>query len=88
MGEWISVKDELPICNHELAEDPNEDGNPQFDGFVSQSIEISDGYNLARGHYRDDGTWNIYQAEHDFQIVDPEKITHWAPMIKPPYLTS
>ena len=71
--EWISVDKQLPECIFEMD-----------DAWVSQSIEITDGEGVGRGHYRDDGEWVAYGAEHDFQIVDPYKITHWAAMPKLP----
>lgn len=84
MSEWISVKKSLPFCEFEHEEDSNEDGYPQFHGFVSQSVEITDGANWGRGHYRDDGSWKIYGCDYDFLMVKPEKITHWQPMIELP----
>lgn len=83
---WLCVSDVLPECPHEHNEEHDENGYPQWEGCVSNSLEISDGHNLARGHYRDDGVWVIYAAEHDFQIVNPEEVTHWKPLPKPPYL--
>lgn len=85
MSKWTNIKIELPSCEHECQEDPNDDGYPQFDGFISQSVEITDGTNWARGHYRDDGTWKIYGSDYDFLMVEPSEITHWQPMIKLPW---
>ena len=84
MSKWISVEAKIPFLEFENEEDPNVDGYCQFHGYVSQSLEITDGTNWARGHYRDDDTWVIYGAEHDFLIVHPDKVTHWQPMIKLP----
>lgn len=83
---WRSVDTFLPKCPHEHNEEHDEDGYPQWEGYVSASLEISDGYNLARGHYRDDGVWVVYDAEYDFQLVKPEDVTHWKPLPKPPHL--
>ena len=83
-NQWIECSDRLPKCKHEIEEWDGSGENCTFHGNVSQSVEISDGYKLARGHYRDNGTWNIYDAEHDFQLVEPEEITHWKPMLKGP----
>ncbi|TMO87731.1 hypothetical protein CWC12_10215 [Pseudoalteromonas ruthenica] len=69
---------------HESEEDHNSDGHPQWHGMISNSIEISDGHHLARGHYREDGTWVIYGAEHDFQLVEPSEVKYWKPLPKLP----
>tara|TARA_R100000951_G_scaffold110053_1_gene107770 strand:- start:1688 stop:1945 length:258 start_codon:yes stop_codon:yes gene_type:complete len=84
MSEWISVDTKMPFLEYENEDDPDVNGYPQFHGYVSQSVEITDGTNWARGHYRDDSAWIIYGAEYDFLIVKPEDITHWQPMIKLP----
>lgn len=81
---WTSIELEMPKCHIESEEDPDKDGYPQFHGMVSNSLDITDGHNLARGHYRDDGTWVIYGAEHDFQMVETAKITHFKALPKLP----
>lgn len=82
--QWQPAKHCLPECNIESEEDHDADGYPQWHGMVSAALEITDGYNYARGHYRNDGSWVIYGAEHDFQIIDQEKITHWMKLPKLP----
>jgi len=82
--KWVSVDDAMPDCEYEHTEWDHCGGLCNFDGDVSQSVEITDGHSWARGHYKDDGTWTIYDSAHDFLIVDPDKITHWMPMIKLP----
>tara|TARA_R110002033_G_scaffold121666_3_gene164589 strand:- start:1453 stop:1704 length:252 start_codon:yes stop_codon:yes gene_type:complete len=79
MSEWISVDGDMPICEFEYCGDWDD-----FDGYVSQSVDVTDGYKRSVGHYRDDGVWIVYKAEHDFQVVDPDEITHWAPLRKLP----
>ena len=71
---WINVKDELPPCNYEIE-----------DGYVSQSVIVTDsGYHpsIGFGHLHEDGKWQIYKGEVDF--MNPEEITHWMPLPKPP----
>lgn len=85
---WISVEVSLPELQFESQEDPDEDGYPQFDGMVSQTIEITDGEGFGRGHLRSDGKWICYGAEYDMMIVDPEKVTHWAQLRKLPKAVS
>ena len=86
MSGWIEVKNQLPVCNIELEDDPDEDGYARFHGYASQSVEITNGYEWARGHYRDDGKWTVYEAEYEFLMIDPKTITHWQPMIELPAL--
>jgi hypothetical protein len=76
-NRWTSIKESMPACDIESEEDHDDNGYPRFHGMVSKSLEITDGQQYARGHYRDNGTWAIYGAEHDFQIVDPKDITHF-----------
>lgn len=85
---WISVEVSLPELHFERQEDPDEDGYPQFDGMVSQTIEITDGEGFGRGHLRSDGKWICYGAEYDMMIVDPEKVTHWAQLRQLPKAAS
>ena len=85
---WISVENALPELQFESQEDPDEDGYPQFDGMVSQTIEITDGEGFGRGHLRSDGKWICYGAEYDMMIVDPEKVTHWAQLRQLPKASS
>lgn len=85
---WISVEASLPDLHFESQEDPDEDGYPQFDGMVSQTVEITDGEGFGRGHLRSDGKWICYGAEYDMMIVDPEKVTHWAPLRQLPKAAS
>lgn len=84
MSEWISVKDRMPATPHEMGQFDPDGEHVVWEGLVSNSLEISDGYNLARGHYRADGEWVVYDAEHDFQLVDPAEVTHWMPLPEPP----
>jgi uncharacterized small protein (DUF1192 family) len=74
-GGWISVDDSLPSCKFEDAESGN---------FISQSVELSDGWKLARGHYVKEIGWIVYDAPHDFQLVETDEITHWKPLLEPP----
>lgn len=83
-SQWISVKHDLPSTIHEIEEFDKAGDKCTFHGMVSDSLEVSDGHGLARGHYRDDGTWCIYDAEHDFQLVDKTEVTHWMPILKGP----
>ncbi len=82
--QWKLVDHYLPKCSIESEEDHDNDGYPQWHGMVSNSLEITDGYSYARGHYRNDGSWVVYGAEHDFQIIDPKKVTHWMELLKLP----
>ena len=75
--DWVKVSDRLPLCTHEADDEHDLDGYPTWTGFVSDSLEISDGASLARGHLRDDGVWVVYDAEHDFQLVEPSEIKYW-----------
>lgn len=73
MSEWISVKERLPECPHEMDTD---DG--QF--MVSQSVLFCDSSMwpcMAMGHMVEDGTWTNYGGDHDFMY--PETVTHWMP---------
>lgn len=85
---WVGVEASLPELHFESQEDPDEDGYPQFDGMVSQTIEITDGEGFGRGHLRSDGKWICYGAEYDMMIVDPEKVTHWAQLRQLPKVSS
>ena len=81
MTNWIKIKDNgLPETLHEV----DQFDDDCFDGYVSDSFEITDGWNLARGHYRSDGRWVIYEAEHDFQMVEADEITHYGALPKLP----
>ena len=75
MSEWISVKDDLPIFQFY-----NYGNNSE----TSQSVELSDGENLARGHLDSKDGWVVYESEYDYFYVDPDKITHWMPLINTP----
>ena len=78
---WTPLIDALPTCKFESEADHDKDGNAQWFGMVSDTLEITDGYQYARGHYRIDGdnngSWVIYGAEHDFQDIDVDAITHY-----------
>jgi hypothetical protein len=79
MSEWISIDVGLPACVFEREECFG------FNGMISQSIEITDGQSLDRGHYQSDGAWHMYdESEHDCFNVDPADVTHWKPLPKLP----
>ena len=83
--KWIGVDDELPDCIYEHSSWGHDGDVCEFDGMVSQSVEVTDGQNWARAHYQSDGVWHIYDvSQHDFLNVDPEEVTHWMPMVKLP----
>ncbi|PCI53661.1 MAG: hypothetical protein COB36_12060 [Alphaproteobacteria bacterium] len=82
--KWVSVAYAMPDCIYEHSEWDHSGDVCHFDGDISQSVEITDGQNWARGHYKDNGKWTIYDSAMDFLIVDADKITHWMPMIKLP----
>ncbi|WP_428613365.1 hypothetical protein [Pseudoalteromonas sp.] len=80
-SQWVSV-DVEPPTPHEHTEWDKSGDNCTFDGWISNTFELSDGspYNFARGHYQDDGNWVVYGAEHDFQIVEPSKVKFYKPL--------
>lgn len=84
MSEWISVNKALPSTHYEMEEFDSTGEVVEWHGMVSDCLEISDGQKLARGYMRSDFTWNIFDAEHDFQIVDENDVTHWMPLPTPP----
>ncbi len=83
---WISVADSLPETYNESEEDPDKEGYPRYHGYVSSTYEVTDATYCSHGlgHYRDDGKWVIYQGEHDFQNVDPDKVKFYKPVSKLP----
>ena len=87
-SEWVSVATP-PELQFESEEDPDSDGYPQFDGMVSQTVEVTDGDSRSFGHFRSDGLWIVYIKGHDFDMlnVDPPKVSHYkilAPLPTPP----
>lgn len=74
--QWVSV-DTPPNCGFEHTEWDRDGEMCLFDGMVSNSFHITDGHNVGLGHYQDDGIWRVYNGEHDFMNIDPDKITHY-----------
>ncbi len=83
--KWISVDTAMPDRKFEHSAWDHDGEVCLFDGMVSQSVEVTDGYNWARAHYQSNGVWHMYdESQHDFLNVDPDEVTHWMPMIKLP----
>lgn len=80
--KWVSV-DSKPVCEFEATEWDDSGEICTFDGWVSNTVHVSDGSSIGMGHYKDDGTWRVYEGEFDCMIPDPDKITHWKPLELP-----
>lgn len=73
MSEWISVKEWLPSCDHEL----HETGECVSNVVMIHNANSYD-FSLGFGHVNDEGEWTAYDGEHDFMnVVD---VTHWKPL--------
>ncbi|MCY1167800.1 hypothetical protein D9M73_77730 [compost metagenome] len=73
---WISVADNLPICENECTSSGTE---------ISNTVLVYSPLQLGFGHLQDDGKWVIYEGDYD---MAPTTVTHWMSIPKAPIIAA